>query len=185
VRLHGRPDVVTLLDDVAESLDGEGLPFALIGASALAVHGVVRSTFDYDLLTTSTRVLTEGFWTGLRAAVVVDARRGDADDPLAGIVRLSAPGERDVDLVVGRQGWLDGVVARRFAVPMAGRDVYCATAADLVLLKLYSGGLQDRWDIQMLLETVGKAGLAEDVESRLSQLPSYAGALWQTILGVS
>ena len=36
-----------LLDEVAETLDHAGIPFALIGAAALAVHGVVRSTFAF------------------------------------------------------------------------------------------------------------------------------------------
>jgi hypothetical protein len=37
---------MSLLRDVAEALGGEGAPHALIGAAALAVHGVPRSTAD-------------------------------------------------------------------------------------------------------------------------------------------
>jgi predicted nucleotidyltransferase len=173
---------MTLLDDVAETLEGAGIPFALVGAGALAVYGVVRSTFDHDLLTTNPRVLNEAFWHNLRPAGVVDARRGEEDDPLAGVVRLTAPGERDVDLIVGREGWLDGVIARHIKVPLAGRDVAVVTAADLLLLKLYAGGTQDRWDIEQVLAVVPDTNVREDVESRLSDLPPYAGALWQQLV---
>lgn len=176
---------MTLLDDVAETLDGAGIPFALIGAGALAVYGVVRSTFDHDLLTTDPRVLNEAFWRKLRPAGIVDRRRGEDDDPLAGVVRLTAPGERDVDLMVGRAGWLDGAIARHVKVPLAGRDVAVVTAADLLLLKLFAGGTQDRWDIEQLLAVVPDANVREDVESRLSHLPPYAGALWQRLVSAS
>lgn len=33
---------MTILDAVGEALDGAGIRFALIGAGALAVHGVAR-----------------------------------------------------------------------------------------------------------------------------------------------
>ena len=111
-----------LFDEIARRLDGAGIPFALIGAGALAVHGVIRSTFDHDLLTTSPRVLDVTFWRCLPLGAAVDARRGDLDDPLAGVVRFTAAGDRDVDLVVGRSGWLDQVIGRRTSVALAGRD---------------------------------------------------------------
>lgn len=172
---------MTLFDDVAETLDGAGIPFALIGAGALAVYGVVRSTFDHDLLTTSPKTLNTAFWDTLRAAVVVEVHRGDEHDPLLGVVRLTAPGERDVDLIVGRTGWLDDVLVRRVAVPLIGRDVPTVTVADLMLLKLYAGGTQDMWDIEQLLAVEPDVTVREDVESRLSHLPPYAGALWQRL----
>ena len=171
-----------LLDEVAERLDGAGIPFALIGAGALAVYGVIRSTFDHDLLTTSPDVLDAKFWRVLRADAGMDARRGDADDPLAGVVRFTAAGDRDVDLVVGRTGWLDAVIGRRTSVALTGRDLPVVTAADLILLKLYAGGVQDGWDIHQLIAAMPHASIREDVESRLSDLPQSAGVLWQSII---
>ena len=183
-----------LFDEVAETLDAAGIPFVLIGAAALAVHGVVRSTFDYDLLATTSSVLSEPFWTAVRRDALIDVRRGDDDDPFMGAVRFSAADERDVDLMVGRAGWLDGVLARKINVGLAGRDVPVAGAGDLILLKLYSGGTQDRWDIEQLaaavstatiLTAVTTARIREDVESRLSDLPHEAAALWQQLMSAS
>lgn len=173
---------MTLLDQVAEQLQAAAVPFALIGAGALAVHGVSRSTVDQDLLVTDRRVLHLACWAGLPHDILVDPRSGDAEDPLAGVVRFSSAGERDVDLIVGRIGWMDAVVDRAIVVPLPGRDLPVASLADLIVLKLYAGGSQDRWDIEQLLATTADAALREDVESRLNLLPSESGALWQRLV---
>jgi hypothetical protein len=176
---------VILLDHVAETLDGAGIPYALAGAGALSVYGVVRSTFDHDLLTTSPLTLDATFWRALRLGASVDVRLGDEDDPLAGIVRITTAGERDVDLIVGRNGWIDAVIARRTAVPLVGRDMPVVTPADLILLKLYAGGIQDRWDIEQLIAAMPQPSIREDVESRLSDLPQSAGVLWQHVVALA
>jgi hypothetical protein len=49
------PDRLTLLGPVAARLGVEGIAFAVIGATAMAVHGVARSTLDVDLLATQHR----------------------------------------------------------------------------------------------------------------------------------
>jgi hypothetical protein len=54
-------------------------------------------------------------------------------------------------------------------------------AADLVLLKLYAGGLQDAWDVQQLLARPFRAELIREVESRLSDLPARCHDLWKKV----
>jgi len=49
---------VRLLAQVTRALRRERIDFALIGAAALAAHGVSRSTVDIDLLVTDARVLS-------------------------------------------------------------------------------------------------------------------------------
>jgi hypothetical protein len=173
---------VKLIDEVAERLDQAGVPFALIGAGALAVHGISRATLDQDLLATDARVLRAPFWTALNASAAVDAQAGDADDPLAGMVRFTRPGDRIVDVVVGRPGWMDDVLHRRIVVPLPGRDLPVVSLPDLILLKLYAGGVQDRWDIAQVLEVADLAAVQPDVESRLSSLPAECGMAWQELL---
>ena len=53
---------MTLLDRIADALSARAIPHALIGAIALAAHGVSRSTLDRDLLVTDPQVLDEDFW---------------------------------------------------------------------------------------------------------------------------
>jgi hypothetical protein len=167
---------VTLLDAVAGLLTRERVPHALIGAAALASAGVARSTFDVDLLTTDQRVLAPAFWTPFAEdPVTVAARRGDDDDPLAGVVRLERTGDRPVDVIVGRHGWQADAVARATA---AGGGIPVVQPADLVLLKLYAGGTQDLWDIRELLALPGGEALTRAVDRALDHLPQFMRDHW-------
>ena len=47
----------SLLRRVHERLEESGIGHAVIGAAALAIHGISRSTFDLDLLVTDRRAL--------------------------------------------------------------------------------------------------------------------------------
>ena len=174
----------TLLPMVAAVLDRLGARFALIGAAALAVHGVARSTFDLDLLTTDPAVLDPSLWAGLSEedSVVVSVRKGDADDPLAGLVRIEAQGERAIDVVVGRSGWQTEAVAAAQMVDVAGMTVPVVGPADLVLLKLYAGGAQDLWDIEQLLAVADRPWLVAEVNRRLDPLPPDARRAWARVL---
>ena len=120
---------MSLLDRVTALLVDRAVPHALIGAAALAVRGIARSTFDVDVLTTDVRVLDASFWSPLVVDCAMDVRRGDRDDPLAGVVRVTAHGERPVDLIVGRYEWQARAVTR--AEPSAAGPPV-VTAADLV-----------------------------------------------------
>lgn len=151
----------------------------MIGAGAMAVHGVSRSTRDLDLFTTAQECLDDTFWDDLRAAgIEARVRRGDSDDPLAGVVRFTRGGEHPIDLVVGKSAWQVGIFAgardtliERVLVPVASR-------ADLILLKLYAGGPQDAWDIEQLLAVPERDALMIQVEAALGALPSRCRDQW-------
>lgn len=167
---------MTLLEQVASRLRSEAVPHAIIGAAALAAAGISRSTYDVDLLTTDRRVLDDAFWSPLRTAgISIAVHRGDLDDPLAGVVRLHAVGERPVDLVVGRHDWQARAVDRaRAGVGPAPVVEPC----DLVLLKLYAGGPLDLWDIRELLALPNSTTLAAEVEAELARMPAEMRERW-------
>ena len=133
---------------------------------------MARSTFDIDLLTTDRRVLDAGTWRAFGADV--DLRRGDADDPLAGVVRIAIADDRPIDVVVGRHAWQARAVERAEAL---GGRAPVALARDLVLLKLYSGGSQDLWDIGELLRH-SPASLVDEVDADLAALPATMQQRW-------
>jgi hypothetical protein len=82
-----------VIQRVKEILDGLGVRYAVIGAMAMAARGFPRFTLDFDLLTTDKRVLDSATWEQLvRDGIAVDVRKGDFDDPLAGVVRVGDPG---------------------------------------------------------------------------------------------
>jgi hypothetical protein len=170
---------VTLLARVTAFLTGQEIANALIGAAALAAHGVSRSTLDQDLLVTDVRVLAASFWQPLAAEAAIDVRRGDAEDPLAGVVRIARVGERDVDVVVGRHHWQHEILSR--AHRLGDEPMYVVGKADLILLKLYAGGTQDRWDIEQLLALDSSEATTAMVDERISALPAHGRELWASL----
>ena len=172
---------MSLLADAVRVLAARGIEHAIIGAAALAAHGVARATSDLDLLVTDPACLDEALWTPLRAAgASVDLRRGDAADPLAGVIRIRQKEEATLDVIVGRHRWQADALRRALPTRIGDTDVPAVTAADLVLLKLYAGGPQDAWDIDQLLDA--EHSLASEVETRLAALPADCAALWRRIL---
>lgn len=173
---------MTLLAETAAHLRARDIPFALVGAGALAVHGVARSTLDLDLLVTTPACLSAPFWDDLRPArVEATVRRGDDDDPLAGVVRLRRGDENPVDVVIGRADWQAAAIGRARASEVDGAAVPVVTAADLVLLKLFAGGPQDAWDVTQLLAGDDRAALVAAVERMLPALPAECAALWRRL----
>jgi hypothetical protein len=160
------------------------VPFAVIGAVAMAVRGVARSTRDLDLLSQELALLAPATWRPLEQdGIAVTVRAGDRDDPLAGVVRLGSGGDTVIDIVVGRERWQAGIIARATPQTVEGVRVPVATAADLILLKLYAGGPQDAWDVEQLLAAGDRDALSAEVEASLAALPADARRLWARIIG--
>jgi hypothetical protein len=159
------------------------IPFAVVGAVAMAVRGVSRATRDVDVLVVDSSCLSDAIWAPLgHPGVVVTIRRGDPDDPLGGVVRLAAAGESPVDLVVGKSSWQARVLERATPGTIGGVAVPVAVAADLVLLKLYAAGPQDAWDIAQLLGVGDRAALVAEVEAALPALPEDSRRLWARVV---
>ena len=175
---------MTLLRAAVDLWRARRTPFALIGAAAMAVHGVSRSTRDLDVLVASTECLAASYWEPLLASgATVDIRRGDEDDPLAGVVRLGLGGEPPLDVVVGKSAWQAGILQRAQETSLEGVSVPVVRRVDLILLKLFAGGPQDAWDIEQLLDVPERAALAREVQGRLDALPEDSRQLWARIAG--
>ena len=171
---------MSLLARVSQLLDTHGIDHALIGAAALAAHGVARATADLDLFATDARCLSEALWVELRStATTVEVRLGDESDPLAGVVRVVSKDEAPIDLIVGKRAWQRALPRRATPTRIGDVSLRVVEAADLVLLKLYAGGPQDAWDIDQLLDV--DPSLASEVEARLGPLPSECRELWHRI----
>lgn len=174
---------MTLLARVVGLLGERGIACALIGAEALALRGVSRATADRDLLATDLQALESALWAGLgETGVRIEIRRGDHDDPLAGVVRFAADGERPVDLIVGRGDWQTRILHRAARLDLGEVAVAVPSAADLVLLKLYAGGPQDAWDVAQLLNGGDREIIIGEVRERLGELPSDCRSLWENLL---
>ncbi|NHZ73177.1 MAG: hypothetical protein GWP16_01750 [Nitrospirae bacterium] len=73
------------------------------------------------------------------------------------------------------------VTDRARPVAIQGARITVAEPADLVLLKLYAAGPQDRWDIQQILAAQETEGVLASVEERLEDLPPECSALWRSL----
>ena len=161
------------------------LPHALIGAAALGVHGVARSTSDLDLLVADRGALDAARWMPLRAAgCAVDLRLGDAWDPLVGVVRVRRGKSTPIDVVVAG-AWVSPILARAgklAPVTLGGASIPVVAAADLVILKLYAGGPLDLHDVEALL-AVDPATEAL-VVAGLASVPEGCREAWEHVLRV-
>lgn len=174
---------MSLLHDVVAVLEAGGIPHALIGAAAMAVHGVSRATADVDLLTVDTKVLRPDLWRGLESrGARLQLLKGDADDPLADNVRLVREGERTVDVVVGRHAWQREIIESARRVSIGKIALAVARPAGLILLKVHAGGPRDAWDIHALLECVDQVDAVKaEVDRLASGLPAECVALWKRL----
>jgi predicted nucleotidyltransferase len=169
--------MTSLFGDVVAHLERRGVGYAVIGATALSLVGMVRATVDVDLLTVDRSVLVDEFWTGLDATI--DVRRGDFEDPLAGVVKIARRGAQPVDVVVGKYKFNLAVIERASREVVNDVAAHVASVADVILLKLFAGGPRDAWDVAETLKFAPAA--AAEVDARIADLPDDARALWQRI----
>ena len=175
---------MSLFSDVVAVLERAGIDHALIGAAAMALHGVSRATADIDLFTVDENSLRRALWDELEQnGATLRLLKGDFDDPLAGSIRISVPGDRTVDVVVGRYAWQADIIESAEPMSVGEVTVKVARPAGLVLLKLYAGGPKDAWDVRSLLESHERADdIKSEVRRSVSRLPAECGKLWKRIL---
>ena len=175
---------MSLLRDVLGVLDPQHVDLALIGAAALAVHGVSRATADVDLLTVDERVLDPKLWQELEAGgATLRLLKGDFEDPLAGSVRISAADDRIVDVVVGRYAWQKEIIESAESMSLGDVRLKVASPAGIILLKLYAGGPKDAWDIRALMESrADRKSIESDVDRVVQRLPAECRNLWKRLL---
>jgi hypothetical protein len=173
---------MSLLAEVLLLLERQRVAHALIGAAAMAVRGVSRSTADVDLLSVDAGILRPEAWAAFEArGLLLRVLKGEPDDPLAGSVRL-AEGNEIVDVVVGRYDWQREIIEAAEPLSLGALSVPVARPAGLVLLKLHAGGPKDAWDIRALLEVSDDAAAVQaEVERTIPRLPADARLLWSRL----
>jgi hypothetical protein len=166
----------SLILSVARVLQDRSIAFAVIGAAALAARGYSRATSDIDLITTNAAVLALD-WNAALPGIAFEATPGEADDPLAGLVRFQSEGSDDVDLVIGRWKWQAAAIARADPVDFGFAVLPVVSLVDLVIFKIEAGGPGDYFDVAQLVEIHGE-GLLGDVERALPDIDALR-AQWR------
>jgi hypothetical protein len=128
-------------------------------------------------------VLNSDVWDALRRdGASVDARRGDADDPLGGAVHILLADGTDVDLIVAKWQWEADVVARATPMRIGNADVPVPRTADLILLKLAAGGYLDLRDAAALLALADRDAIVRDVEQHIDGVRPDVRGRWRELL---
>lgn len=145
-----------LLPDVVARLQSVGMDYAVIGAMALAFHGVIRASLDVDLLLfpkPSAEPPIENAFAG--SGYTVERRDGDVDDPIPALIRLRDGHANQVDLLLGLRRLDPGAASRTVTAEHQGTPLRFIGLEDLAAMKLYAGGPQDVEDVRQLLAAAG------------------------------
>ena len=171
------------IEPVRRVLNALGSRYALIGAHAMAARGYPRFTVDVDLLTSDPRVLDASRWAELaQTGAQVDARRGDADDPLGGVVHLLLSDGTDVDIVVTKWKWEADLIDRAEELTLAGAPIRVPSIGDLILLKLAAGGHLDLRDAAALLALTDRQSVIREVETHIDEVRPDVRKIWRELL---
>lgn len=133
-----------LLLDVIEILKREHIDYLVIGAFALSAHAQVRASSDVDaLLYISFARLTKLSKLFQNAGFTTTLRRGDADDPILGMLALGDSLGNRVDLLGGLRGLDPKTFSRAIEVAFLGENLRIVGLEDFIAMKCFAGGPQD------------------------------------------
>lgn len=146
-----------LLLDVIDALNRANVRYAVVGAMAASIHGIVRASMDADaVLALPTHALAD-LAKQLRASgLETDPRYGDDDDPIAVLAINDSFGNR-VDLLVGLRGLDPAAFTRAFDVPFQGESLRVVGREDFIAMKLFAHGPQDIADAEFALIAAGES----------------------------
>jgi len=149
-------DPVTELEALVDAFDADGVPYALCGGLALAIHGFPRQTKDIDVLVEESDV----------DRALATARRVGFDVPARKIVfglRTGTPREvrrvSKLDEATGKlmtldvlvvNGELESVWRSRMVVQADERDITVVSREGLATMKRIAGRPQDLADLAKL-----------------------------------
>lgn len=147
-----------LLIQIIQILNSRHIDYAVIGAMAVSVHGIVRASVDADALVSATYGQLNDLSKELTAmGLTTELRRGDVADPIPAMMIVSDQYENRVDLLMGLRGLDPGVYerAQELSVPELSAPLRFAAREDLIAMKLFAGGPQDLIDAQRVIAVAG------------------------------
>ncbi len=158
-----------LMADVADLLAMQGIRYAVIGAMATAVHGVVRASLDADAVVTLQIQEARAFRQALvDAGYEAKLRVGDVDDPIPALLEVRDRHCNRVDLLIGLRGMDPAALNRTSQVTLAGATLEIIGREDLVAMKAFAGGPVDLADARAVMD-LDRGSLDVELLRRLAQ----------------
>ena len=157
MRTKGSGESALLLLDAVQVLRAENVDYAIIGAMAASVHGVIRASRDADaLLSISGSALPDLESSFKRAGFGTELRRGDIDDPIGAVLALSDGLANRVDLLVGIRGFDPMAFSRTIEVPLEGESLRFVGLSDFVAMKIFACRPQDMAEARNVLDAASE-----------------------------
>jgi hypothetical protein len=158
VRASGPGESALLLLDAVDVLTAEGINYAVIGAMAGSVHGVVRASLDADAVLSATVEQAQHLERMFKAAgFQTSLRRGDPDDPIGALVSLSDAFENRVDLLIALRGLEPAAFSRAVELTFEKTSLRVIGLEDFIAMKVFAGGPQDLADAQAAIKAGAQA----------------------------
>ena len=145
-----------LLLDVVDLLAGAKIAYAVVGALAASIHGAVRASMDADLVLSIEMPEAAKLELAFKAAGFTTVlTRGDADDPIPGMLRSSDRYGNRVDLLIGIRGMQAQAFFRLVEVPFQGKMLTFIGREDFIAMKAFAGGPLDLIDAERAISAAG------------------------------
>ena len=156
MRTKGPGESGLLLLDAVALLTEAGMPYAVIGAMAAAVHGVIRASVDADVILSADAAALRRLEKRFAAvAFQTQLREGDPEDRIpAALVLSDAHGNR-VDLLAGLRGLEPAAFSRAITVPFQGQPLRVIGREDFIAMKIFVSGPADMMDALAAIRVAG------------------------------
>lgn len=136
-----------LLLDVVDLLAVHKVEYAVIGALAASIHGAVRASMDADVvLSVGMREAEDLERVFKTAGFDAQMTRGDFEDPIPGLLKVSDVHGNRVDLLVGIRGMEPEAFLRAVEIPFQGAVLKFVGREDFIAMKAFAGGPVDLLD---------------------------------------
>ena len=147
MRARGPGESASLLLDVVEVLTSQAVDYAVIGALAASLHGAGRASLDADLVVSASVREGKRIDQALKdAGLTTELRRGDPEDAIPGLVRVSDTFGNQVDVLLGLRGLDPKAFSRTVEVPFEGTRLRFIGREDFVAMKVAAAGPIDLVD---------------------------------------
>jgi hypothetical protein len=158
MRASGPGQSALLLLDVVSLLAAERIDYAVVGAMAASVHGVVRASVDADAVLSLAVTEIPELASKLRSGGFnPEIRRGDDGDPIAALLEVRDGHANRVDLIVGLRGMQPEAFRRAVDVPFEDAVLRVIGLEDFIAMKVFAGGPLDLSDARHAIAAAGES----------------------------
>ena len=142
--------------DAVAVLEIEKIDYAVIGAMAASLYGVVRASLDADAVMSLTVQQAPALEKKFGAAgFLTTLNRGDPEDPIPAVLSVADRFQNRVDLLVGLRGLESAAFTRTVEVPFRGASLRFIGCEDFIAMKVFAGGPQDIADAKAAISAAG------------------------------